>query len=298
MWLTLTIFSALALGIYNVLQKKSLEGNALLPVLFLSILSSSILLFPLLLLSRLDPNTLKGTSLFVPETDLTTHIFIFLKAAIVLASWIFGYAGMKHLPLTLVSPVKATQPIWTIIGAIVLFGEILSPAQYGILGFTLLCFYLVSLVGQRENLSFTHNRWMLCIILSTLIGAVSGLYDKFLMHRFDRMTVLVWFTWYQAVLMLFVCLLLWYPQRHEQRFRFHISIVLIGVFLSLSDFLYFQALTFPDSLIAVVSPIRQSAMLIPFTVGALFYHEKGLKLKIPCMFGILLGVCLLFLFSH
>ncbi|MBP5307160.1 MAG: EamA family transporter [Paludibacteraceae bacterium] len=298
MWLTLTIFSALSLGIYNVLQKRALNGNALLPVLFLSIVSSSILLSPLMILSRIAPEMLPAPSFYVPEIDLRTHLFIFLKAVIVLASWIFGYAGMKHLPLTLVSPINAMQPVWTIVGAIVLYGEILSCGQAGVLALTLLCFYLISRIGRQENVSFLHNRWVLCIILSTLIGASSDLYDKFLMHRFDRMAVQVWFTWYQGLLMLIVCALLWFPRRREHRFRFRVSILLIGVFLSLSDFFYFHALSHPDSLIAIVSPIRRSAMLIPFTVGALLYHEKQVRKKLPCMLGILTGVCLLFLLSR
>ncbi len=46
MWLFLGIFSALSLGIYDVCKKLSLQKNAVIPVLFLSIVISSTLLMP------------------------------------------------------------------------------------------------------------------------------------------------------------------------------------------------------------------------------------------------------------
>lgn len=298
MWLVFVVFSAINLGFYDISQKFSLRNNALMPVLFFSILAASVLLTPFLAISRFSPETLQGTPFFVKQVDLHTHLLIFVKALIVLTSWIFGYAGMKHLPLTIVAPVKATQPIWTVIGAMIIFGESLNGYQTTGVIITLVSFYLFSIVGKKEGVAFHSNKWVWFLIAATLTGACSGLYDKYLMKQFDRMAVQVYYTYYQLITMGILTMIIWYPKRKETTaFQWRWSIVLIAVFLSISDFLYFYALSLPDALIAVISPMRRTGLIVPFVYGAFFFKEKNLKWKIMCLIGLLSGVYFLFLGS-
>lgn len=298
MWLILVIIAAISLGLYNVAQKVSLRENAVLPVLFFSILSSAGILTPFLLISIFAPNTLADTPFYVPQVDFQTHIYIFIKSLIVLASWLCFYGGMKHLPLTIISPVKATQPIWTVIGAMLIFGETLNNYQTTGVIITLVSFYIFSIIGKKEGFSFRNNKWVILLIAGTLIGSCSGLYDKFLMKKFDRMAVLVFFTYYQVIAMGIVLLVTWYPKRKQTTpFRWKWTIVLISLFLSISDFLYFYALSLPNSLISVISPLRRAGLIVPFIYGAFFFKEKNLKWKILCLTGLLTGVYFLFIGS-
>ena len=176
--------------------------------MFSSVACSALLLLPFLLASRWTPETMADTPFFVPEVDVRTHGFIFLKSVIVLASWAFGFFSMKNLPITLVSPINATRPMWTLVGALLIFHEQLSLYQWiGIL-LALLSFMAFSFVGRKEGVSFVHNKWIYCLIIAVVLGAASGLYDKYLMHRFDRMAVQVYYMIYQALLMV-VFLFLW-----------------------------------------------------------------------------------------
>lgn len=298
MWLILVIFSALSLGIYDVFQKISLRDNAMMPVLYLSIIGSAVLFTPVFFLSKFAPSLIQGTIFYVPSVDFRTHTFIFLKSLIVLLSWLFAYAGMKHLPLTIVSPVKATQPIWTVIGAMLIFSESLNFYQSVGVIITLLCFYLFSIVGKKEGVHFRTNKWVWFLIAATLTGAASGLYDKHLMRNFDRMAVQVYYTFYQVLVMGVVLMLLWYPKRKQTTpFTWRWSILGISLFLIGSDFLYFYALSYPDSLIAVISPLRRTGLLVPFAYGAFFFGEKNLWPKVFCLGGLLIGVYCLFLGS-
>ena len=112
------------------------------------------------------------------------------------------------------------------------------------------------------------------------------------------MAVQVWYTIYQILMMLPVLLIFWYPKRKtEARFEFRISIIGISVFLCLSDFLYFYALSLPDSLISIVSVIRRSGVIVSFIGGALLFHEKNIKLKGYMLIGVLFGMFLLYLGS-
>ena len=257
MWFVLGLLSAFFLGCYDISKKVSLRDNAVVPVLFSSVACSALLLLPFLLASRWTPETMADTPFFVPEVDVRTHGFIFLKSVIVLASWAFGFFSMKNLPITLVSPINATRPMWTLVGALLIFHEQLSLYQWiGIL-LALLSFMAFSFVGRKEGVSFVHNKWIYCLIIAVVLGAASGLYDKYLMHRFDRMAVQVYYMIYQALLMV-VFLFLWkFNPRRGTSFQWRWSIVFISIFLVLADFVYFYALSYPDSLISVLSTVRE-----------------------------------------
>jgi transporter family protein len=297
MWVVLAICSALLLGIYDVFKKRSLRDNAVIPVLFLSIVISTFMFVPIVVLSVVSED-FKDSGLYVPKADLEAHLYIFVKAVIVLGSWICAYFGMKNIPITIFSPIRATQPIWTLIGAVVFFAEVLSGWQVAGVVLTIVSFYFFSIAGLKEGVSWKSNRWVWLVILATLLGAVSGLYDKHLMRLFDRMTVQVYSSVYQTILMAAVLFFLWYPNRSKTTpFQWRWSIVGISVFLILADFVYFKALSMDDALISVVSTIRRSGAVVPFAYGALFLHEKNLKVKTVLLCGVLTGVFLLYVGS-
>ncbi|MBO5799198.1 MAG: DMT family transporter [Paludibacteraceae bacterium] len=297
MWVVLAICSALLLGIYDVFKKRSLRDNAVIPVLFLSIVISTFMFVPIVVLSVVSED-FKDSGLYVPKADLEAHLYIFVKAVVVLGSWICAYFGMKNIPITIFSPIRATQPIWTLIGAVVFFAEVLSGWQVAGVALTIVSFYFFSIAGLKEGVSWKSNRWVWLVILATLLGAVSGLYDKHLMRLFDRMTVQVYSSVYQTILMAAVLFFLWYPNRSKTTpFQWRWSIVGISVFLILADFVYFKALSMDDALISVVSTIRRSGAVVPFAYGALFLHEKNLKVKTVLLCGVLTGVFLLYVGS-
>lgn len=299
MWLFLAFISAILLGSYEVFKKLALDKNAVIPVIFVSILFSCLTLTPFLFLSEFFPKTLDGSIYFVPRVDFHAHMLFVLKAVIVLTSWLFAYFALKHLPLSLASPIKATQPVWTVIGALLIFGEKLNGFQTAGVGITLLSFYLFSVAGKKEGISFRTNKWFWFIVLATLTGALSGLYDKYLMTRYDAMSVQVYYTFYQAFIMGLITLFLWAPTRKKTTpFQFKWAIFWISFFLVTADFVYFYALSLPESMISVVSTIRRSGVIVPFLYGAFVMHDKNIKLKIIDMIGVLAGMLLLYLGSR
>ena len=130
MWTLLAFISALCLGFYDISKKIALRDNKVIDVLTFSICFSALMLAVPLVLSRLWPETMSTTLFYVPAVDAEAHAFIFIKAAIVLASWVFAYISLKHLPISVVSPMQATRPMWTLVGALLLFGERLNAYQW------------------------------------------------------------------------------------------------------------------------------------------------------------------------
>ena len=296
MWLLLAFCSAALLGFYDVFKKKSLAGNAVLPVLGLNTLFSSLIFLPFILISHFRPEWLQQTIFFVPDAGWEVHRYILLKSVIVLSSWTFGYFGMKHLPLTIVGPINATRPVMTLVGALLIFGERLNLYQWiGVL-LAIVSFFLLSRSGKKEGIDFQHNRWIWFIVLAALLGAVSGLYDKYLMGRFDNMVVQAWYNVYQ--LMGGVLMFLWWPKRKTTTpFHWDWCIILISVFLSAADFVYFYALSLDGSMISIVSMVRRSSVLVSFLFGAMIFHEKNLKSKVIDLLLVLLGMIFLYIGS-
>lgn len=298
MWLLLAFCSAALLGFYDVFKKKSLAGNAVLPVLGLNTLFSSLIFLPFILLSYLKPESLQDTIFFVPESGWEVHKFIILKSCIVLSSWIFGYFGMKHLPLTLVGPINATRPVMTLVGAMLIFGERLNVYQWIGVIMAIVSLFLLSRSGKKEGINFTHNKWIWFIVLAALFGTASGLYDKYLMNHFNNMVVQSWYNIYQLFMMGGVILFLWLPKRKTTTpFHWSWCILLISVFLTTADFVYFYALSMEDSMISIVSMVRRGSVIVSFLFGAMMFHEKNLKSKIIDLVFVLIGMFFLYLGS-
>lgn len=301
----MAFLSAALLGFYDVCKKKALSGNAVLPVLFFNTLICSLLFLPFIILSSFT-NVLDGTQMFVPSAGWECHKYIVLKSVIVLSSWTFGYFAMKHLPITIVGPINATRPVMVLIGALLVFGERLNLCQWiGVL-LAIISFFLLSKSGKKEGVDFKHNRWIYFLVLAALLGAVSGLYDKFLMASpenggvgLSRMMVQSWYNLYQCVMMGITILLIWWPSRHRTTpFVWRWSIVLISLFLSVADFVYFYALSLPGAMISIVSMVRRGSVVVSFLCGAMMFHEKNLKGKFVDMLLVLLGMLFLYFGSR
>ena len=298
MWLLLAFLSATLLGFYDAFKKQSLKNNAVLPVLFLNTIFSSLIFLPFILLSRFMPECLDGTIVDVPSAGWEEHKYIIIKSFIVLSSWIFGYFGMKHLPLTIVGPINATRPVMVLVGALILFGERLNTYQWIGVILAILSFFMLSRSGKKEGIDFERNKWIFFVVMAAIMGAVSGLYDKYLMGRLNPMLVQSWYNIYQVFIMCPIILLLWMPKRKESTpFRWTWTIIFISIFLSAADFAYFYALSYDDSMISIVSMVRRGSVLVSFTFGALFFKEKNLKSKAVDLLLVLMGMFFLYLGS-
>ena len=298
MWLLLAFLSAALLGFYDAFKKQALKDNAVLPVLFLNTVFSSLIFLPFILISVFAPAVSGGTMFDVPVVGWDVHKFIIIKSFIVLSSWIFGYFGMKNLPLTIVGPINATRPVMVLVGAMLVFGERLNLYQWIGVMLAVLSFFMLSRSGKKEGIDFKHNKWILFIILAAVMGAVSGLYDKFLMKQLNPMLVQSWYNVYQFFIMGTIIFLLWWPKRKTTTpFRWDWTIILISVFLSAADFVYFYALSYDDSMISIVSMVRRGSVIVSFIFGALFFREKNLKSKAIDLILVLIGMIFLYLGS-
>ncbi|MBN2772945.1 MAG: DMT family transporter [Prolixibacteraceae bacterium] len=294
MWAIFALFSAVSLGVYDIFKKLSLNKNAVIPVLFFSTLTSAIIFLPVIFGSICFPQFFQETGLYSPLLTLTEHLQVLLKSILVVSSWILAFFAIKHLPVTIFAPIRATSPLWTLFGAIFIFHERLNILQWIGVTITLIFFYLFSTAGKKEGIEFRKNKWIYCIIGATILGSASGLYDKFIIARIDRIAVQAWFSIYQVVLLLPVIAIIWFPKRKKiTPFQWRWFIPLIGITLIIADFLYFYSISIEGSMISLIAALRRASVIIAFILGTIIYKEKNLKHKSVLLFGILLGIILI-----
>lgn len=290
-WIAASLVSAFFLGWYELSTKHAVHGNAVLPVLFFANVCSASLWLTLMAVHAMAPGLIPPI-LVVESLTFAQHLQMLTKSAIVAVAWTCSYFALKHLPVTLASPIRATTPVWTLLGALLLLAE--RPSSLEMLGIviTLGSFVGLSAAGAREGIHFQRNRWIWLILLGTFFNAVSALYDKFLLGRagFSAAAVQSWFSIYLAVLFLPLALgwkfRLW--PRHE--FHWRASVIYMSLTLLVGDFIYFAVLRDPDALISLVSSFRRGSTLVAFAGGVLLLGETNWRQKLPAVVGVLVGI--------
>ena len=291
MWVLLGMLSALFLGFYDIAKKKSLTGTAVLTVLFLNTVFCALIFLPFIIAPGISQSiSASGTEVLQME-PLKAHLLVVLKSFIVLSSWIMGYYALKHLPITLTGPINAFRPVLVLIGALIIFGEKLNGLQWTGVLLSILSLFLLSLSGKKEGINFTSNKWVFILFGAVVMGAVSGLYDKYIIKQLPPIFVQSWFNVYQVAIMGSILMLM--KRKTSSKFTWSWWIPLISIFISIADFAYFHSLSSDGALIAVVSMIRRGSVIISFTAGALIFKEKNLKAKVLDLVLILIGLVFL-----
>ena len=296
MWMYLGLLAALFLGLHNLCKKHAVQGNEVFPVLFGTISAGFLLLLPFYLGSIWFPEYMQKIGFYVTNISWGTHGFIFVKSMIMASSWVLAYQALKHLPITIVTPIRSAGPFFTFIGAIFIYNE--KPNFYQWVGFFLIIISVVlySRIGKKEGIIFKKNKWIFAIIGATFLGASSGLYDKFLIQSLtlNPQTLQFWFCFYTVFILLLILSITWFPFSAKRKaFKWRWSIPAVGILLQTADYFYFKALQDSDALIMLLSAIKRSQILIAVVVGGLLFKEQNKRKKLVPLFGILLGVFLI-----
>ena len=298
MWLYLGIFSAVFLGLYDVSRKHALRLNAVIPVLFFATVAETLLLLPIVLLSFLSPELLIRLGLYIPQFDFTAHLHFIAKAVLVSSMWLLAYFSMKHLPISIFSPLSASIPAWTLLGAILIFGERLTGLQWVAFCILFVSYFFFSILGSREGIIFHTNKWVIFLFMAILLAAASGLYDKYLVQKLglSPIGVLVWCMFYMIPLLGFLLVALWMPRKNKfLPFEWRWTIPFIGLMLGISDIAYFKAVACEGTLISLLAAVRSSAVVVSFLAGAFLFGEVRIRYKALALAGVLAGLFILFL---
>lgn len=291
MWILLAVISSISLGFFDVFKKLSLERNNVYVVLFLNVSLCAFLVSPLTVMS------IAGSDCCA--LPLKGHLLILLKSLIVTASWLLGFISIKYLPLSISGSINATRPILVLLGAIAIFGESPNTIQWMgiVLGFVSLLW--VGFIGRQEKIEKGLGTLIFLGILSVVLWAASGLYDKWLISKcgYPPLAIEAWYPLYQTLIMLVVLAFAKKGNRSPDRFHWTRNIIVISIFIIVADITYFYSLSYPESLVSIASMIRRGSSLVAFFYGAIALKEKNLRLKIVDQVILIAGMTLIIIGS-
>ena len=285
-WVLLSLISAFLLGFYDIFKKRTVVGNAIIPVLFYSTLISGLLFLPFIITSHLHPEWYDGNfwkQFFVEPLTGRQHLLILGKTALILVSWMFSYSAMKNLPITVVGPVNQLRPAISLLLLFAIFQEHLSWTQWVGVVLALVSFYLMNRSGKLEGIHFKTNKWVYMLLASAILVALSGVYDKFLLsgESISPATIQAWYTIYDFLMMAVLFFIIWRPQRAKQPFEWRGGIALMAIFVTIADVIYLSGLKQEAAVIVLIPLILYGVrLLVSFAYGAIFFKEKNIRSKI------------------
>jgi len=294
-WILLSLLSAGLLGCYDIAKKISVKDNAVPAVLLASVTVGALVWLPMLIWSVLAPESQPIDLIAIRPMTWREHALVAFKSALVASSWTFSFFALKHLPLSIAAPIRSTSPLWTIVIATVWFNERPNVWQWVGMTVVLVAFWAFSLVGRREGIRFSGNRWVACMVLATITGAISAIYDKYLLQteRIPIATLQAWFT-IDLVPAMLPAFAWWYRfDRHRNPFQWRRSVAWISPLLLITDFAYFAAVSDERALISVISTLRRCSVIVAFLFGVRALGEKQFFAKAWCVAGILMGAVIL-----
>ena len=285
-WFLPTVASAFALGFYDICKKHAVNRNSVMPVLFYATLSGSLLYT--LSISVCGKFATSAVCTF-PQFGL-----VMLKSLLVSSSWICVYYAMRELPISLASPIRASSPVWTVIGGIILFGEL--PGWMQLLGMIAVFagYWLFAGLGKKEGFS-VFSKGVILILAGTLLGASSALFDKYLLNvcRIPREMLQFYFSIDLVLILGIAYLVRKFVFRQGGAFEWRWTIPVTGILLIAADYLYFYAVSLPEIHISILSLVRRCSCVVTFAFGVWYFKDLNIRRKIIALALILLGVAIL-----
>lgn len=288
----MAVASAVLLGVYDAAKKAAVRHNAVPPVLMAAVTIAAMIWAAVLVTQRAGGVSQWPSVLTVSPMTWSMHGLVLVKSVLVGVSWTLAYYALRRLPLSIAGPLRAVGPVWTVALATLVLSERPSATQWvGIAG-VLAGFVSLSFVGRREGIRFTRDPAVALMILATVVGACSGLYDKWLLGggNIDVPTLQCWFSIDLVVVIAPLALHWAWRRRTADPFRWRWSIVAIPLFLLAADFAYFTALTDPAAMVAAVSPVRRLATVVSFAIAVTRFGDANPRPKAVCIAVLLAGV--------
>lgn len=277
MWLWLALGSALLLGVYDVAKKRALQYNSVYWILLCATALTTLFLSP-----------------FLSARPIADHYPLIFKAVLVSVSWISGLKAMECLPLTTVSTIKASRPMFVVIFSILIFGERLNLVQWIGVAVVMTALFLSTRSSHHDTDKMTSAKGVLFMAFSVLSGAASALWDKMILQRLEPLFVQSWTNLYITILLALVLLLQYLVKRdHFKPLTWDWRLLLIAVLITVSDALYFFAVKQPDALLSIISTIRRSSVIVTFLGGVLILKEGHVRDKALVLVLMIGGVALL-----
>lgn len=293
-WVSLGLLAGIILGTYDFLTKIALKEKGVLEVVFWCSLLGGLMWLPFFILPTSYKDALQAFHLSPQELTVAQQMAVLPKSILMVATWVLSYYSVKFLPLSISAGVRASGPLWTALGAMLFLSEVLSWTQWLGLAVAMASYYLFSLIGKKEGISFGRNVWVLCMLAATLMSSANALYDKYILStlHLDLAAVQAYSALQRGALALL--LLPWIFREVEalSLLRRNWAIPAIAFAYVLAEYIYLAAVRQDGAMISVISVLRRTNLVMVFLLSAIFFRELYIPQKVVAILGVLLGIAL------
>ena len=295
MWIWLALISAVMLGFYDVAKKYALKRNGIYFVILAATAFSTLFLCP-----------------FLSAGPAAYHIKIAIKALIVTMTWLSGMEALRLLPITTVSTFKASRPMFVVLFSIIIFGERLNVWHWLGVAAVAVALWLLGAASGKEGFRFGSGRGFWALVISMATGVASALWDKYIIKSFVfdgplspvyaalpaelqvPLFLQAWTNLYiTAILAVIVAIKAIREGSAREHFRWDWALLAIAVLITLSDAVYFLAISQEGSLLSVIALVRRFSIVVTFVVGAIIFREGKIKGKSVALAFMIAGILLL-----
>ncbi|MBO5007875.1 MAG: EamA family transporter [Clostridia bacterium] len=238
--------------------------------------------------------TLVGLVLTIPFSRAAFSLepiyifYSFIKAAVVCTAWIFAFAALKNMSVSLYGIMDLSRMIFsTMLGVFVLGESFTVPKAVGV-SLVITGLMLVNLKKDASAKGMTLPV-LIAALLNCFLNAVSGTMDKVLMQHMQSSQLQFWFMFFMTLIYGAV-LLIRKEKISVNCLKYNYWIPLMSISLIVGDKLLFEANANPASEVTLMTVIKQSSVIVTVLTGWLVFKEKHILYKIMCAGIVLAGI--------
>ena len=272
-WMLLVLIYGLLKGAREIVKKKSLEKCSVMEVLFFYTLFAFLLVMPDV-----------GNAL---DVNIEKLPFVALKSFVIFIAWILSFKAIKKMPISLYGILDLSRVLFATILGLVVMKE--QPSFEQMMGLVLVATGLFMLKKKKTEPEKVEAKIVLFALLSCVLNAVSGLFDKILTKSITSSQLQFW---YMLFLVLFYLLYLIFDKTKVdiKKSVKNYWIWILAILFVIADRALFMANAMPESKITIMTLIKQSGCLVTILAGKFIYKEKNIRHKLFCAVVIVTGI--------
>lgn len=274
MWIALVSLYGVLKGVRDVIKKKALEKSSAMEVLFFYTLLSFIFVLP----------EAKGAI----AMDMRYIGFIMIKSVIIFIAWICSFKAIKKLPIGFFGIMDMSRVIFASLLGMFALKEVMTLGKLFGMALVLLGLLLVNL-KKDKNGEKTKAVYIILVLVSCLMNALSELLDKILMTRMESGQLQFWYMFFLVVLYLGYMLI----TRTKINFgtlKTNYWIIILSILFVIGDKALFIACSKEGSTVIAMTLIKQCSVMITIIGGRIVFKEKNTVYRLICAAVIIAGI--------
>ncbi len=310
LWIILVLIYGIIKGMREVLKKKALERNTTLEVLLMYTILSFLIVTP----------EVRNAGGVEPKVLL----FVAIKSLTIFYAWRCGFEALSKLPVSLFGVIDLARVAFSMLLGVLVLHETMGLNQFIGLGLVVAGLVLLQRHKVKDATQITtapningHNStdrssdgssdhqtesntavhklsfFVLLALISSLLNAVSAMFDKLLM-TYTKITDGQLQFWYMFFLVIYY-LIFTFLKRHTIKVNWKSAIKdywiwILAVLFVIADRCLFIANSDPASKVTVMTLIKQSGVIFAIICGKFVFNEKNIGYRMLCALIILAGI--------